>query len=890
MPLHIDGRAAEVSEGRTILEAAQGIGVEIPTLCWAKGLSPEGGCRLCLVEVEGERLPVASCHQPVRAGMVVRTATAALHRMRTRILELIVSEHPSDAFAAGTRLAALLGRHGVSSGGGRGERDVVDRSHPYMRFDRSRCIQCRLCLRACEEIQGQFVFGVEGRGGESRLVHGATDRFAESGCVACGACVDVCPAGAVSDRDRIDATPPSASVRSVCGFCGVGCRIEVATDGHHVTRIDGVPDAAVNQGHLCVKGRYAHAYQRSPERLTRPLLRVGGRLQPVSWDEALSFAADRLRAIHRRGGGAALGVMTSSRSTNEAAYLLQKVFRVLLRSNNVDCCARVCHSSTALALRMTIGTGAASASFADIESARCIVIAGANPTEAHPVVGARLKQAALRGMPIVAIDPRRTELAALSRIHLALRPGTNVALFNAIAKVLIDERLVDRPYIDARCEGFAELEAHLRSSTLEALVGACGVDVAEAVGAARLIGGAGPTLFVSGLGLSEQSQGTASVMTLCNLGLLTGSIGRPGAGMLPLRGQNNVQGNADMGAMPDQVAGYQPLDDPQVAARLVREWSAAPPPEPGLTIREMMDAAADGRLRGLWIQGEDPVQSDPDEARTIAALTNLDLLVVQELFLSRTAELAHLVLPAAGALEQDGTFTNAERRIQRVRAAVAPPGEAKPDWLVATMLARRLGASWRHDGPADIMGEIARVAPSLFGGVRFDRLDGDGLQWPCPGPDHPGTTTMHANGFARGRARLISVDFEPPPEQADAERPYVLITGRVLDHYNVGSMTRRTPSAELASEDRLEIHPEDAARERIVDRQRVRIASRWGQTEAQARLSRRVAPGTLFVSFHFPQTRTNCLVGPHVDPLSKCPDYKVTAVSVKPATPAADPA
>ncbi len=896
----IDGRRVAAAPGVTILTAARRMGIEIPTLCWVEGLPPEGGCRLCLVEVDGRQRPAAACHTALVPGMAVTTDTPRLRRLRRELLELTLASADAERLAAarGTPLARLIERFAPRPAlalpgpppASQSATPALDASHPYLRFDRGLCVACRQCLEVCEGVQGQFVFGMAGRGAGTRLVFGPGERFADSDCTACGACVEVCPSGALGDRDRQAAAAavelelglagpvPRATVESVCGYCGVGCRVRVETAGDRVTRIGGVAASAASLGHLCAKGRYAHGWQRSGDRLTRPLLRRNGRLAPVSWEEAISWLARRLRRMAERHGPQALGVLTSSRSTNEAAYLLQKLFRTVLETNNVDCCARVCHSSTALALQLSTGTGAASASYADLERARLLVVAGANPTEAHPVVGARLRQAVLAGAPLLVIDPRRIELAEHADLHLALRPGTNVALFNALAKVLLEEDLWDRGYAAERLEGLEELEALTSRLSLAEAAAATGVAVEAIRRAARLLAHRGPALFVHGLGLSELTQGTASVMALCNLGMLTGAIGRPGAGMLPLRGQNNVQGNADMGSMPNQVTGYQPLDDPEVRGRLAGLWGAAPPLAPGLTVTEMIDAAAAGSLRGLWIQGEDIAQSDPQEDHVCQALERLELLVVQELFLTETARRAHLVLPAAGALEQDGTFTNGERRVQRVRRAVPPPGEARPDWQVAVAVARALGADWSYDSPAEVMAEIARAAPRLFGGVSYDRLAGDGLQWPCPELDHPGTATVHGDGFLRGRGRLAAIEFAPSPEHGVAGFPFVLITGRVLQQYNVGTMTRRTPQRTLAPADRLEIHPADAAGLRLAADERVTVTSRGGSTRVPIELSARVARGTVFLSFHYPETHANRLVGPHRDPQSKCPDYKVVAV------------
>lgn len=882
--VHINGTEVGIRPGETILETARKHGIEIPTLCHVDGLLAQGGCRMCLVSCEGRGTPVAACHTPVEPGMRIETTTPALETLRRTLLGMVLDSASQTGFSADQtgsgRFRELLKRYGLD-GRGNGGPSMLDESHPFLLFNHAACITCRLCLEACEEIQGQFVYGVKNRGPRTRMIYGPDEVFRNSPCVACGACVDVCPTGAVSDRDRIGGDDaPVARTETVCGYCGVGCRIEVETANGQVRRVKGVPAAQVNHGHLCVKGRYGHGWHHSPERLARPLLRDGDGFRGATWDEAITFISRRLLEIKSESGADALGAFTSSRSTNEACYLLQKLFRSVIGTNNVDCCARVCHSSTALALQLVTGAGAATASYADIERARCFVVAGANPTEAHPVVGARIKQAVLRGAPLVVIDPRRIELAEYADIHLQLVPGTNVALFNGLAKVMLDERLIDGTYLTARTEGLAELRAHLEKADLEEVGAVTGVDVDLIRSAARLIGRHRPGLFVHGLGLSELMQGTASVMTLCNLGMLTGSIGREGAGMLPLRGQNNVQGSADMGSMPSHFTGYQAVGDPETRARIGEIWKNLPPEEPGLTSTLMLRAAVEGKIRGLWLMGEDVVQSDPNETENLKALERLDLLIVQDLFFCETARFADVILPSAGCLEQEGTFTNGERRIQHVRPAVAPPGEARPDWLAVAQVARALGEDWALDSPAQVMAEISRVAPRLFGGVRYDRLAPDGLQWPCPSLDHPGTATVHADGFLGGKGKLVSVDYEPSPEHGVPGYPYLLITGRLLEHYNVGTMTRRSGMSGLVAEDVLEIHPEDALREGISDTSQVIVESRWGATEVSCRHSARIAPGTLFLSFHFPNSHTNRLTGPTLDPQSKCPQYKATAVRI----------
>lgn len=880
----INGRHVTTEAGDTIYLAARKAGIAIPSLCASPHLAPRGSCRLCLCEVEGQSGTPASCTTPVHDGMVIQTDTARLARHRRTLVELYLSEHRDDA-PLPEPLRALAARYGVTGvryvdRAIRKRAAIRDESNPFFTFDNAACISCERCVRACDEIQGTFALTMVERGFEAKPAAGGGS-LASSNCVSCGACVKECPTGALTEKTVARFGPPGITVRTVCAYCGVGCALEAGVRDGRVVRMAPADDGSSNAGHACMKGRFGWDYIYAPDRLRKPLLREGDKWVQVSWPTALDRLAGEFARIKQAHGPDALAVISSSRGTNEENYLFAKFVRCVLGTNHIDNCARVCHSATVTGMMETLGASAATNSIEDLDRAKLVLVVGANPTESHPVVGARIKQAHRRGVPLIVIDPRRTELARLADLHLQLRPGTNVALLNGLGHVIAREGWLDKAFIESRTEGLADWLESVASCTPEWTEEITGVSASLVREAARRYATSGASLCVHGLGVTEHRWGSHGVIALCNLALATGNIGRPGTGINPLRGQNNVQGASDVGCLPTYFAGYQSLDDPGLAARHQAVTGRPLPTKRGMKTPDMWDAALEGRLKGLWIIGYDVAQTDPNLKKVREALSRLECLVVQDLFLSETAKLAHLVLPGASFLEKDGTFTNLERRIQRIRKVVEPPDGVLPDWQVVCEVSARMGYPMRYAHPSEIMDEIARLTPS-WAGVSYDRLDRpEGLQWPVPSSDHPGTPLMHADRFPGGRARFVPVDYLPPGESPTQAYPFILITGRILQHYNCGAQTRRTDILQVVDTDVLEMHPDDARRLEIRDGEPVRLVSARSDAVLPVAVSERVLPGELFTSFHFPASAVNELTSPYADESSKCPEYKVSAVRVE---------
>lgn len=886
--IFVDGQPIQANPGQTIWQAAHFAGIQIPALCASPNLKPYGSCRICLCEVEGQRGYPASCTTPVRDGLRVRTDSIALNQLRRNILELYLSEQPEDALGASDTLRALAARFGLQRiRYRRPQRRQYrrDESNPYFAFDPNKCIACARCVRACDEIQGTFAITMFGRGFHSTVVAGNDVGFAASNCVSCGACVKECPTGALYEKAVAEFGQPTYITRTTCAYCGVGCNFDVGVRAGRIVSMRPVDASPVNWGHACVKGRFGWDYIYAEQRLKKPLVRDGTRWLEIGWDEALDRVVREFRRIRDQHGPNALAGISSSRGTNEENYLMQKFMRCAVGTNNVDNCARVCHSATVSGMMEVFGTWAATNSLNDIEQAKVLFLIGANPTEGHPVTGARIKRAVRRGLKLIVADPRRIELCRYAEVHLQLRPGTNVALLNGLAHIIVREGWHNREFIQSRTENFEPWWEVVQQYTPERVEAITGVPADRLRRAAELYATSGASMSAHGLGMTEHKYGSHGVMALCNLALLTGNVGRPGTGVNPLRGQNNVQGSCDVGSMPIYFTAYQKLTDPAVRQKFFAVTGCPMPERPGWKIPQMWDAALAGELRGLWVIGYDVAQTDPNLNKVHRALQQLEFLVVTDLFFNETCRFAHLVLPGASFLEKDGTFTNGERRIQRVRKVIEPMHGIIPDAEQICRVATGLGYPMRYSSAAEVMEEIARLTPPLAG-VRYDKLDeGFGRQWPVPAPEHPGTAVMHTNGFTRGLGHFAPVEYQPPGEEPTEEFPFVLVTGRVLHHYNCGAQTRHSKLIEFVNRDVLEIHPLDAEALRVQNGELVRVVSARDAIQLPVVVSERVAPGQLFTTFHFPDHRLNALLSSSADMLSSCPEYKVVTVRVEKISP-----
>ncbi len=900
--VNIDGRAISVPAGTTVMRAAALSGGSIPKLCASDNLKQFGSCRLCLVEIDGMRGTPASCTTPVAEGMQVHTQTARLQKLRKGVMELYISDHPLDCLTCSANndcelqdQAAAVGlrdvRYGYTGENHLGE--ATDTSNPYFDFDPSKCIACSRCVRACDEVQGTFALTIEGRGFGSKVSAGlATDSFLSSECVSCGACVQACPTATLQEKAVKEIGKPERAVVTTCAYCGVGCTFRAEMRGEQLVRMVPWKDGKANRGHSCVKGRFAWGYAQHQERVLSPMIResIDQPWREVTWEVALAYTASELKRIAAQYGRNALGGITSSRCTNEETFLVQKLVRAGFGNNNVDTCARVCHSPTGYGLKTTFGTSAGTQDFDSVEDSDVMLVIGANPTDGHPVFASRMKRRLRKGAKLIVVDPRRTDLVRSPHLeadfHLPLRPGTNVAVLSAMAHVIVTEGLVDEAFVRERCDWdefshWAEFVSQERNSP-EFLAPVTGVSAADLRGAARLFATGGNGAIYYGLGVTEHSQGSSTVMAIANLAMATGNIGRRGVGVNPLRGQNNVQGACDMGSFPHELSGYRHVSDAGARALFEAEWGVAIDPEPGLRIPNMLDAATDGEFKAIYIQGEDILQSDPDTKHVAAGLAAMECVIVHDLFLNETAHYAHVFLPGSSFLEKNGTFTNAERRIQPVRK-VMEPLNGYEDWQVTQELARAMGLDWSYTHPREIMDEIARLTPS-FAGVSFARLDAEGsLQWPVNDAAPNGSPIMHVDGFVRGKGKFVVTDYVPTDERTGPRFPLLLTTGRILSQYNVGAQTRRTANSVWHSEDLLEIHPEDAENRGLKSGDWARLASRAGETTLRVTVTDRVAPGVVYTTFHHAVTQANVVTTDFSDWATNCPEYKVTAVQITPS-------
>jgi formate dehydrogenase major subunit len=897
--LEIDGFPVTVPAGTSIMRAASLAGIQVPKLCATDSLEAFGSCRLCLVEIAGRKGTPASCTTPAENGMKVSTQTDRVAKLRRGVMELYISDHPLDCLTCAANgdcelqdMAGAVGlrdvRYGYAGENHLGQ--AKDESNPYFTFDPSKCIVCSRCVRACEEVQGTFALTIDQRGFASHVSAGMNEDILDSECVSCGACVQACPTATLIEKSIIQHGTPERSVITTCAYCGVGCTFEAELQGDRVVRMTPYKDGKANHGHSCVKGRFAWGYATHKERIVKPMIRksIKDPWREVSWDEAIAYTAAEFKRIQEKYGRGSIGGITSSRCTNEEVFVMQKMIRAAFHNNNVDTCARVCHSPTGYGLKTAFGTSAGTQDFDSVNDADVILVIGANPTDAHPVFASRMKHRLREGAKLIVIDPRAIDLVRTPHVeasyYLPLLPGTNVAMINALAHTIATEGLIDKEFVAKNCDE-AEFKAWRAfvskpENSPEAFAKVTGVPAKDIRAAARLYATGGNGAIYYGLGVTEHSQGSTMVLGMANLAMATGNLGRNGVGVNPLRGQNNVQGSCDMGSFPHEYSGYRHVSEEAPRKMFEKDWGVALDPEPGLRIPNMFDSALDGTFMGLYVQGEDIAQSDPNTHHVTSALSAMECIVVHDLFLNETAAYAHVFLPGASFLEKDGTFTNAERRIGRVRKAI-PPMCGMAEWEVTMKLSAALGYPMHYNHPSEIMDEIARLTPT-FAGVSYDKLDELGsVQWPCNEKAPEGTPVMHIGGFARGKGKFVLTEYVPTDERTGPRFPLLLTTGRILSQYNVGAQTRRTENNVWHDEDILEIHPHDAENRGISEGDRVALVSRAGDTSMRAHITERVQPGVVYTTFHHPESGANVITTDYSDWATNCPEYKVTAVEVR---------
>ena len=893
---YIDGKPYEIGPNHTsILKFVKSYLGEkkVPTLCDDPNLAPYGACRVCSVEValekDGPTKVVASCHTPVGENQHIFTSNDELQKLRKNIVELVLTDHPMNCETCevdqNCELQTVANDLGIKEhryNNPKQHKGIPrDTSHAYMRMNLDNCINCGRCVRACDEIQGSFVLTMSGRGFESRITTDNDMLFGDSSCVSCGACAHTCPTDAISDVFQSKSAKVDKKVRTTCSYCGVGCNLEASIKDGKVVAIDTPKETEVNAGHTCIKGRYAFGFYDHPDRLRSPLIKRNGKFEEASWDEAYEYIKNKLEKIKKENGPDAIAGISSARCTNEENYVFQKMIRAVVGTNNIDCCARICHSPTAWGMQQTFGTGAATNSTEDIYHADLFLVIGANPTNAHPVTGAKIKQQVMKGKKLIVLDPVTTELARLADYHIRLKPGANVAVLNMMLYFIVKGNLLNKEFVEKRTEGFEEFLKHINSLDIDYLADVAGVDKQQVKEAAIAYATANNSMEFHGLGVTEHEQGSKTVMLIADLAMITGNIGRRGVGVNPLRGQNNVQGAADMGCQPHQGAGYFPVADKKIQEFYTEKYGVVHPTKAGLKIPEIFDAAINKEVKGLWIIGEDIVQTDPNSAHVVKAMEALDLLVVQEIFMSETAKLADVVLPGTTFLEKDGTFTNTERRVQRVNKAAEPLPGTKPDGVIVTEMMQKLGYDQPVYDADQVLAEVADVVP-FFKGITRERLGKFGLQWPVK-EDGTDTKILHEKEFKLGKGRIKSFNWQESTElkKNKKEYPLILTTSRVLQHYNAATMTRRTKNLKLVDEDILLVHPNDAKSRELNTGDIARLYSGRGEVSLKVEVTDKVKEGIVFTTFHFPEHMVNMVTGDGKDEETKCAEYKVSAVNVQ---------
>ena len=891
----IDGKNCRTKEGNTVLQAALEQGIDIPHLCYDPRITPTGACRLCIVEIEGQRGLQASCTRPAEEGMVVTTENAEIRRVRRTTLELLVSEHRMACSTCDSDGDCLLQdyayRYRIDESRFPQIQSTIripnyTRGNKAIAYDPSKCVRCGRCVKICEEVQVARALTLRDRAGKVYVSTAFDMPLKESTCETCGQCVSTCPVGALYDRAAIGGgkAKDMAVTRTTCPYCGVGCRLDLNVNRKtgRIVRVTSETGCIPNDGNTCVKGRFGMDFVAKDERLTTPLIKENGTFREAGWEEALELVASKFSSLKDEFGPDTLAGLSSAKTTNEDNYIMQKFVRAVFGTNNIDHCARLCHASTVAGLARAFGSGAMTNSIDELRRAPVVFVIGSNTTECHPVIGILIRQAVTDGTTrLIVADPRQISLSHIAEVYLQHKPGTDVALINAMMQVILAEDLADRDFIAERTEDFALLEEVLPQYTPQMAAKITGVPAEQIVEAARLYAGAEAASIVYSMGITQHTTGTDNVLSLANLAMLTGNIGKERAGVNPLRGQNNVQGACDLGALPNVYPGYQAVSDPAVHEKFQSAWNAHLSKEVGLTVVEIMQAALQKKVRGLYIMGENPMLSDPDINHVKEGLEALDFLVVQDIFLTETAELADVVLPATSFAEKDGTFTNTERRVQRVRKAVQPPGEARLDWRIICDVATRMGYRMDYPDACAIQDEIAALTP-IYGGIFYDRIEDVGLQWPCPDRTHPGTRLLHSITFSRGKGKFHPVAFLPPKELPDGEYPFVLTTGRMLEHWHTGTMTRRCEVLnDLEPAGFLELNPQDACSMTVNEGELVRVSSRRGSIEVPARITPKIAEGCVFLTFHFKENPANALTIAALDPIAKIPELKVCAVKVE---------